>query len=43
MDFDLGDQAAAEGSRLREPIATHIAHADLGALTVEVELPRADG
>ena len=33
MDFDLGDQAAALRSRLRELIATHIAEDYLGAFT----------
>jgi alkylation response protein AidB-like acyl-CoA dehydrogenase len=33
MDFDLGDQAAALRSRLRELIATHIADDYLGAFT----------
>ena len=33
MDFDLGDQAAAMRSRLREMITTHIAEDYLGAFT----------
>jgi hypothetical protein len=33
MDFDLGDQAAALRSRLRELIATHIAEDYLGTVT----------